>query len=204
MLIEKAPRSVVLKLDPPKPGPVTVPRDSEDFPYLGHWPGAKLVSAGPSDDIDATPDNATEPTVVGPGVFREYAPAKPIGAWELVSAYGLQGRAGHAALYGIYFDVDSAKLKPESDATLQQVVRLLGLDAGIRLEIQGHTDATGERPHNQTPSEQRAASVVAYLTKAGVDGGRLTSAGFADTKPVADNDSLEGRAKSRRVELVRK
>jgi outer membrane protein OmpA-like peptidoglycan-associated protein len=264
ILIEKAARPTVLRLDPPKLGPVKMPGDNEDFPFLGRWPGSKLISAAPCPGIDATREGDTEPTWVGPGVMREYQPAKPISAWEFVSAtrealekagwtilatatpsdgiliahYAKNGRdvyiylhvgselsyqvvdvgaaaeaaklaaelkaRGHVALYGIYFDVDSAKLKPESEATLRQIVVLLTQDAGLKLEIQGHTDATGARPHNQTLSEQRAASVVAYLTQAGIAGGRLTAAGYADTKPVGDNDSPEGRAKNRRVELVRK
>jgi outer membrane protein OmpA-like peptidoglycan-associated protein len=113
-------------------------------------------------------------------------------------------KKGHVAIYGIYFDTDSAKLKPESDAALQQILTLLKQDAGLRLEIQGHTDSTGERPHNQKLSEARAASVRTWLVSAKVAAARMTTVGFADTKPVASNDDPNGRALNRRVELVKR
>lgn len=112
-------------------------------------------------------------------------------------------RLGRVAVYGIYFDSDSSTLKPESEATLSQIVKLLEAAPSLKLGIEGHTDNTSTRPHNQTLSEERAASVVRYLVDHKVNAARLTSAGFADTRPVADNASPEGRAKNRRVELVK-
>ncbi len=111
--------------------------------------------------------------------------------------------AGHVALYGIYFDTDKATLRPDSEATLLQVQKLLASHPAMKLEIQGHTDNTGARPHNQTLSEARAASVKAWLVAHNVDGARLTAKGYADTKPVADNQTPQGRALNRRVELAR-
>jgi outer membrane protein OmpA-like peptidoglycan-associated protein len=110
-------------------------------------------------------------------------------------------RDGHVAIYGIYFDVDQATLKPESEVALQHVLDLLKSDASLKLEVQGHTDNTGSAPHNQTLSEQRAASVSAWLVGHGVSAGRLTAKGYGDTQPAADNRTPEGRAKNRRVEL---
>jgi OOP family OmpA-OmpF porin len=110
-------------------------------------------------------------------------------------------RDGHVAIYGIYFDVDQATLKPESEIALQHVLELLKTDASLKLEVQGHTDNTGSSPHNQTLSEQRAASVNAWLVGHGVTAGRLTAKGYGDTQPAADNKTPEGRAKNRRVEL---
>ena len=112
-------------------------------------------------------------------------------------------RAGHIALYGIYFDVDQSTLKPASEATLRQILALLEADPKLVLRVEGHTDNSGARAHNQTLSEARAASVVAWLAAHGIAGGRLTAAGFADTRPVAANTTPEGRAKNRRVELAR-
>jgi len=111
--------------------------------------------------------------------------------------------AGHVALYGIYFDTDKAVLRPDSQATLEGIHKLLTSHPALKLEIQGHTDNTGTRPHNQSLSEQRAASVKAWLTGKGIDGARLTSKGYADTKPVADNGTPQGRALNRRVELAK-
>lgn len=111
---------------------------------------------------------------------------------------------GKIALYGIYFDVDSDQLRAESEGTLQQIRKLLQSDGKLKLEIDGHTDDTGTADHNKTLSEKRAASVRKWLVEHGIDGARLTTAGFGATKPVAENKSDEGRAKNRRVELVKK
>ncbi len=112
-------------------------------------------------------------------------------------------KAGHVALYGIYFDTDSAVPRPESEATLQNVLDMLNGNAALKLEIQGHTDSTGGADHNATLSDARAKSVVAWLTGHGIDAARLTPRGYGATVPVADNGSPEGRAKNRRVELAK-
>ena len=112
--------------------------------------------------------------------------------------------AGHVALYGVYFDVDSDTLRGESEASLKQVLALLEKQRNLRLQIQGHTDASGTPEHNQQLSEARAAAVKAWLVTHKVAAARLTTAGFGATKPIADDASDEGRARNRRVELVRK
>ena len=111
---------------------------------------------------------------------------------------------GRAVLHGILFDTDSARIRAESFATLDEVVRVLAKEAAWSLTVEGHTDATGTAAHNQVLSEQRAQSVKGYLAGKGVASGRLATVGFGQTKPVADNDTELGRAQNRRVELVRK
>lgn len=111
---------------------------------------------------------------------------------------------GRARLYGILFDTDSARIRPESQPTLDEVVKLLASESGWSLTIEGHTDATGTPAHNQTLSEQRAASVRDYLVSKGAAASRLNSVGFGQSKPVADNATELGRAQNRRVELVKK
>jgi len=111
---------------------------------------------------------------------------------------------GRARLYGILFDTDSARVRGESLPTLDEVVRLLDAEAAWKLTIEGHTDSTGTLAHNQTLSEQRASSVRAYLVSKGVAAERLSSVGFGQSKPVADNATELGRAQNRRVELVRR
>jgi outer membrane protein OmpA-like peptidoglycan-associated protein len=111
--------------------------------------------------------------------------------------------SGHVALYGIYFDTDKDTLRHDSDATLVQIQNLLISHPAMRLEIQGHTDNTGNRPHNQKLSEDRAASVKAWLVAKGINESRLNTKGYADTKSVADNSTPQGRALNRRVELAR-
>ena len=111
---------------------------------------------------------------------------------------------GRARIYGIRFALDSADIEPESTPILAEIVTMLQADAALQLSIEGHTDATGSPEHNQQLSEQRAAAVKAYLVGQGIAAGRLATAGFGPNQPVADNDSELGRARNRRVELVRR
>ncbi|MFO1400496.1 MAG: OmpA family protein [Steroidobacteraceae bacterium] len=111
---------------------------------------------------------------------------------------------GRARLYGILFDTDSARLRPESLPTLDEVVRLLAAEPGWSLVIEGHTDSTSTVAHNQELSERRAQSVRDYLTGKGVAAPRLGSVGYGQSRPVADNATELGRAQNRRVELVKK
>jgi OmpA-OmpF porin, OOP family len=111
---------------------------------------------------------------------------------------------GAVDLYGIYFDVDKAVVRPESDKTLDVVASLLKIDRSLKLEIAGHTDSTGDKEHNLKLSQDRAAAVVdALVKKYSIDPARLQAQGYGDSKPVAGNDTEEGRAKNRRVELKR-
>jgi outer membrane protein OmpA-like peptidoglycan-associated protein len=111
---------------------------------------------------------------------------------------------GHVALYGIHFDTDKADPKPESQPTLQEIAKLLKQDASMKLYIVGHTDNAGAFDYNVGLSERRAAAVVKELTmKHGIAATRLRPAGVGMLSPVAPNDAEAGRAKNRRVELVR-
>ncbi|MBU1700056.1 MAG: OmpA family protein [Candidatus Eisenbacteria bacterium] len=108
-----------------------------------------------------------------------------------------------ARLYGILFDTDSAVIKSESKPVLDQVLELLRTEPDWILTIEGHTDALGSDEHNLALSQKRADSVKAHLVSGGIGEGRLKSAGFGESKPVADNETELGRAQNRRVELVR-
>lgn len=110
---------------------------------------------------------------------------------------------GRVNLYGIYFDTDKTDLKPESEPVLTELQKALTQDSSLRLMVVGHTDNTGGAAHNKTLSEGRANAVVAALVSRGVSQGRLSSEGKGDAQPVASNGSEEGRAKNRRVELVK-
>lgn len=110
--------------------------------------------------------------------------------------------AGLVDLYGVYFDVDQAFVKPESANTLTEVANLLKADPELRIEVVGHTDDTGTKQHNMELSQARAEAVVqALVGQHGIDPGRLVAKGLGDTKPVASNDTAAGKAKNRRVEL---
>ncbi len=110
---------------------------------------------------------------------------------------------GRIILYDILFDTDKADIKQSSDKQLQHVVTLLKNYPELNLEIQGHTDSKGSDDHNMKLSQQRAETVNKYLALFGIDSKRLKAKGYGETKPVASNDTEEGRAKNRRVELVK-
>lgn len=111
---------------------------------------------------------------------------------------------GRARVYGINFDTDSDGIKDESKPTLDKIVAMLKAKPDWKITIEGHTDSTSAPQHNQDLSERRAAAVKNYLHAAGIDGSRLTTAGFGATKPVVSNDSELGRAQNRRVELIKR
>lgn len=112
--------------------------------------------------------------------------------------------SGRIALYGVYFDTDRAELRTDSQQTLQEIAKLLQAQPQLKLHIVGHTDNQGSADHNLELSRRRAASVVNALTgKFSITGVRLDSFGAGWYSPVASNDSDEGRARNRRVELVK-
>ena len=109
---------------------------------------------------------------------------------------------GHVALY-LNFDTDQATLKPDAQATIAQIISLLAQNPDLKLSVEGHTDNAGTPTHNQTLSEARARTVVATLMAQGIGADRLKAVGFGQTKPVTDNATEAGKAKNRRVELVK-
>ena len=118
-------------------------------------------------------------------------------------ATGLKA-TGHVAVEGIYFDTGKAVLKPESTPALEEVAKLLKADATLKLWVVGHTDAVGKVDDNMKLSQARAEAVVTALsTTHGIAAARLKGYGVGPLTPVSSNDSEEGRAKNRRVELVK-
>ena len=119
--------------------------------------------------------------------------------------YDALAETGRVATQGIYFDTGSDRIRPESTPTLVEIAQMLKDHDELAILIEGHTDNVGNAASNQTLSERRAAAVrQALVDKYGIDGGRLTTAGFGSTKPAAPNTTPEGRQTNRRVELVKK
>jgi outer membrane protein OmpA-like peptidoglycan-associated protein len=113
-------------------------------------------------------------------------------------------KTGRIALYGINFATGKADITPDSAVTLEQIAELLQKKPGWKIRIEGHTDTVGNAKANLDLSVRRAQAVKQYLVeKQGVAGNRLTTDGLGGEKPVADNKSEDGRAKNRRVELVK-
>lgn len=118
--------------------------------------------------------------------------------------YDRLDRDGRVATQGILFATNSDRIRPESTPTLEEIGTMLSEHPDLRLGIEGHTDSDGDDAYNQDLSERRAASVRAFLIERyGIDGTRLETAGFGESRPVADNASPEGKQQNRRVELVR-
>ena len=110
---------------------------------------------------------------------------------------------GKTIVPGIYFDTASATIKPESEPALAEMVKLLNGSPALKVYVVGHTDSVGSLESNLKLSSDRAASVVKAIAARGIAGSRLKSAGVGPYSPVASNDTEEGRAKNRRVELVK-
>ncbi len=110
---------------------------------------------------------------------------------------------GKTIVPGIYFDTASATIKPESEPALAEMVKLLNGSPALKVYVVGHTDSVGSLESNLKLSSDRAASVVKMLAARGIAVSRLKSAGVGSYSPVASNDTEEGRAKNRRVELVK-
>jgi len=103
----------------------------------------------------------------------------------------------------LLFDFDSAELRPESLTELERVVKFMNDVPFAKATVEGHTDSVGTETYNQALSDRRAKAVFDYLSSRGVDPARLSSVGFGELKPIADNETAEGRQLNRRVMLIR-
>ena len=109
---------------------------------------------------------------------------------------------GHIALY-INFDTGKSVIKPESKAIIEQIAQMMKANPALAVSVEGHTDNVGSQESNKKLSNERAKSVLTAIVAQGIDAKRLTSTGYGQDKPIADNNIEEGRAKNRRVELVK-
>jgi OOP family OmpA-OmpF porin len=141
--------------------------------------GARLDSDsdGVPNDLDECPDTPKGATV------------NSVGCWAFEGV--------------VLFDFDRYDIKPEAYPLLNEVVAILRKNTRTEVEIQGHTDQVGIAEYNQSLSEKRAKAVMDYLLEKGIEPERLSHKGYGFTRPVASNDTEEGRARNRRVELRR-
>ncbi|MFN8641459.1 MAG: OmpA family protein [Candidatus Binatia bacterium] len=105
-------------------------------------------------------------------------------------------------LRGVNFDFDKSNIRPDAVPILEEAAKTLKAESQLTVSVNGYTDSIGTEAYNQALSERRADAVKSYLEKLGVASGRLTARGFGESNPVASNDTEEGRAQNRRVELI--
>lgn len=125
---------------------------------------------------------------------------------QLISADGLYdtiAKVGFVALY-INFDTNKSEIKPDAEPVVAQIVALLKAKPDLKIYIDGHTDNVGSPAANKALSQERAKAVLKAVAKQGIDASRLSARGFGQEVPIADNRIEDGRAKNRRVELVKR
>jgi len=112
-------------------------------------------------------------------------------------------QTGRVSVYGINFDTGKATIRPDSEKVLAEVAALLKKEPGWDMLVAGHTDNVGTDAVNVPLSRQRAEAVIVWLAAKGIDKARLTAAGFGSRRPLAENANEDGRAKNRRVDLIK-
>ncbi|MCA1925323.1 MAG: OmpA family protein [Thiobacillus sp.] len=134
------------------------------------------------------------PTVPAPGT-ADGCPPKPV-------EKAVESAPAKLTLEGVNFDNDSAELRAESFAILDNAANTLKQWGDVKIEVAGHTDSVSSDEYNLRLSQRRAEAVRAYLIGKGIAAERLIAKGYGEASPVADNATAEGRFKNRRVELV--
>jgi OOP family OmpA-OmpF porin len=104
-------------------------------------------------------------------------------------------------LRGVNFDFDQAEIRGDAAVILDEAVEILKRNPDRQIVVEGHTDWTGPEEYNQSLSESRAEAVKDYMVENGVEAERLSVVGYGETQPVAPNDTRDGRARNRRVEM---
>jgi OmpA-OmpF porin, OOP family len=142
----------------------------------------------PVQPVDSDGDGVLDPDDKCPGTPRGVA----------VDAQGCE-RKGSITLEGVMFEFNSATLLADSRAPLERVAEDLRKYPRLKIELQGHTDSVGSDEYNLDLSQQRAETVARFLIDAGVPASQMTTRGYGETDPIADNSTAEGRAQNRRV-----
>ncbi len=161
----------------PAPAPVPAPA-----------PAKPATPPPPPPPVDTDRDGVVDPA--------DRCPATPAG--DKVDAVG----CSLTMVLEVQFDTAKATIKPESNSKLDQFVQFLKDVPSAKGVLEGHTDNVGSKAANQALSERRAQAVKAYVVSKGIDAARFETKGYGDTKPVADNNTAEGRAANRRVQFT--
>lgn len=119
-----------------------------------------------------------------------------------ISLYEELNKTGKAVLY-INFESGKSVILPESKKIIEEIVTMMTQNPDLKISVEGHTDNVGTEAANQNLSEERARSVAEAIIAGKIDKSRLQSKGFGEMKPIADNKTEDGRAKNRRVELIK-
>lgn len=165
-----------------------------DFPYTQNTEESlaadiQWVTAGLGVKYDFRPLPKPKPVAPPPVAKAEPAPVLPAPTKKKI------------VLRGVQFDFDKANIREDAKPILDQAAKTLAEEKAVSVVVAGHTDAVGSDAYNMGLSDRRAKSVKAYLVGQGIDGDRLEVKAYGETMPVADNDTDEGRAQNRRVEL---
>jgi outer membrane protein OmpA-like peptidoglycan-associated protein len=188
-----------------------------DVPGFARYQGCPIPDRdkdGINDELDKCPDvpgvaryqGCPIPDTDGDGVndeedkcINEKGPASnfgcPVISEEIIKRVNLAAK-------NVFFATASDKLLKQSNKRLDDVVTILNENTSFKVQIDGHTDDQGKDEYNLDLSNRRAASVKAYLVSKGISESRLSSTGYGETKPVADNKTAKGRAQNRRVEMT--
>ena len=196
--------------------PVTVNGAKVDLPVI-RARGAHMGDTAEFDFLDDernpialrfqfTPFGSAAPNTVSQVVKIAYrCPERATGAPAPASALEKALlEAGRVDVYDIYFDFNNDRIREESAPTLKEIADVLRRHPDWKLAIEGHTDSIGSEAANLDLSTRRAASVKhALVSDHDIAAKRLTTSGYGEARPRDRNDTLEGRARNRRVELVR-
>lgn len=163
------------------------------------WVNGKITKGGQEVTVQAEKGNGL--------IWLRIVEKKAMEQYIVADAAAMGGdlkSTGHVALYGIFFDTNKSEVKPESKPALEEIAKLLAQNPAFKLKVVGHTDMTGSLEANMKLSQARGEAVVqALVSQHGVAPARLKGYGVGPLSPVASNDTEEGRAKNRRVELVK-
>jgi len=174
------------------------PKDTDGdgvYDHLDRCPGTPRGTTVDAQGCPLPAKPAGPTDMDGDGIYDDddFCPDTPQGA-------KVDGR-GCWVLEGVEFATNKADILPQYESELEAVVDVLHQNPHVKVQIQGHTDSVGDANYNQRLSEARAKSVMAYLVDKGIDRKRLSAIGMGETRPIASNDSAEGRDRNRRVEL---